>query len=149
VEGIREEGMSHAGNVLAIVTAAVAAWLFGGIYYTALSGPWLKAMGKTLEQCKAEQAAKSGIAKFAPFILAFVGELIMAWAIYGITLHMSMFTVRAGMIIGAACWLGFVLTTVTINNAFQGRKPMLTVIDSLSWLGVLLIIGAVIGWFGP
>ena len=28
--------MSHAGNILAIVTAAVAAWLFGGIYYTAL-----------------------------------------------------------------------------------------------------------------
>src|SRR5882757_6811788 len=82
--GTREKSMSHAGNVLAIVTAAIAAWLFGGIYYTALSGPWIKAQGKTLEQCKAEQAAKSGIAKYAPFILAFVGDLIMAWAIYGI-----------------------------------------------------------------
>src|ERR1044071_6505030 len=81
----REKRMSHAGNILAIVTAAVAAWVFGGIYYTSLSGPWLTAQGKTLEQCKAEQEAKSGIAKFAPFILVFIGELIMAWAIYGIT----------------------------------------------------------------
>ena len=141
--------MSHAGNILAIVTAAVAAWVFGGIYYTSLSGPWLTAQGKTLEQCKAEQEAKSGIAKFAPFILVFVGELIMAWAIYGITLHMNMFNLRDGIIIGAACWLGFVLTTITANNAFQGRKPMLTVIDSVAWLGAMLIIGAIIGWFGP
>jgi uncharacterized membrane protein len=140
--------MSHAGNVLAILTAAIAAWLFGGVYYTALSGPWLKAQGKTLEQCKAEQAAKSGIAQAAPFVLVFVGELVMSWAMYGILLHMSMFTLRAGAIVGAGCWLGFVLTTITANNAFAGRKAMLTVIDSVAWLGALLIIGAVIGWFG-
>jgi hypothetical protein len=141
--------MSHAGNVLAIVTAAIAAWLFAAIYYTSLSGPWLKAMGKTLEQCKAEQAAKAGLAKAIPFILAFVGNLVMAWAIYGIVLHMNMFTLRAGMIIGAACWLGFVLTTMMVNHAFEGRKAMLTVIDSIGWLGAMLIIGGIIGWFGP
>jgi uncharacterized membrane protein len=141
--------MTHAGNVLAIVTAAIGAWLFGGIYYTSLSGPWLKAMGKTLEQCKAEQAAKSAVAKAAPFILAFVGELIMAWAMYGILLHTNMFTLRAGAITGAACWLGFVLTTITVNNAFADRKPMLTVIDSIAWLGAMVIIGAIVGWFGP
>ena len=141
--------MAHAGNILAIVTAAVAAWLFAAVFYTMFSGPWLKAMGKTLEQCKAEQAAKAGLAKVAPFILAFVGNLIMAWAIYGIVLHMNMFTVRAGLITGAACWLGFVLTTMTVNNAFQGRKAMLTVIDGIGWLGAMVIIGAIIGWFGP
>ena len=140
--------MGHAGNILAIVIAAAAAWLFGGAYYTALSGPWLKAMGKTMEQCKAEQAAKSAIANAAPFVLAFVGELIMAWAVYGILFHMNMFTVRAGAITGAACWLGFVLTTVTVNYAFAGRKAMLIVIDAIAWLGALLIIGAIIGWFG-
>ena len=140
--------MSHFGNVPAIITAAVAAWLFGGIYYTALSRPWLAALGKTMEQCTAEQAAKSALAKAAPFVLAFVGELIMGWAVYGILLHMNMFTLRAGAITGAACWFGFVLTTITVNNAFSGRKPMLSVIDSIAWLGALLIIGAIIGWFG-
>ena len=48
-------------NWLSILIAAVAAWLFGGVYYTALSKPWLAAQGKTLEQCKAEQAGKSGV----------------------------------------------------------------------------------------
>jgi hypothetical protein len=135
-------------NILSILIAAVAAWIFGGIYYTALSKPWLTAQGKTLEQCKAEQAGKSGAAKAAPFILVFVGELIMAWVLYGIMVHLNMFTLRAGIISGALCWFGFVLTTITTNNAFCGRRPMLTVIDGAAWLGALIIIGAILGWWG-
>ena len=42
----------------------------------------------------------------------------MAWAMYGILFHMNMFTLRAGAISGAALWFGFVLTTITANNAF-------------------------------
>jgi len=135
-------------NFLSILIAAVAAWIFGGIYYTVLSKPWLAAQGKTLEQCKAEQAGKSGMAKAAPFILVFVGEFIMAWVLYGILVHLNMFTLRAGIISGAFCWLGFVLPTVTANYAFGGRKPMLTVLDSAAWLGALIIIGAVLGGMG-
>jgi hypothetical protein len=135
-------------NYLSILIAAVAAWIFGGVYYTSLSTPWLAAQDKTVEQCKAEQAGKSGAAKAAPFILVFVGELIMAFVLYGILTHMGAFTLRAGIISGAFCWFGFVLTTVTANNAFGGRKPMLTVIDSAAWLGALVIIGAIIGWMG-
>jgi len=135
-------------NFLSILIAAVAAWIFGGIYYTALSKPWLAAQGKTQEQCKAEQAGKSGAAKAAPFILVFVGEFIMAWVLYGILVHLNMFTIRAGIISGALCWFGFVLPTVTANYAFGGRKAMLTVIDSAAWLGALVIIGAVLGGMG-
>jgi hypothetical protein len=135
-------------NFLSVVIAAVAAWIFGGVYYTSLSKQWLAAQGKTLEQCQAEQAGKSGAAKAAPFILVFLGELIMAFVLYGILVHMGNFTLRAGVISGAFCWFGFVLTTVTANNAFCGRKPMLTVIDGGAWLGALIIMGAILGWFG-
>jgi hypothetical protein len=140
--------MGHTVNYLSVLLAAVAAWIFGGVYYTSLSKYWLAAQGKTLEQCQAEQAAKSGAAKAAPFILVFVGELIMAWAMYGILFHMGMFTLRAGAISGAALWFGFVLPTITANYAFAGKKPMLTVIDSAAWLGAMVIIGAIVGWMG-
>jgi uncharacterized membrane protein len=59
-----------------------------------------------------------------------------------------MFTMRAGLISGALCWLGFVVTTIASNNAFSNRKAMLTVIESVAWLGALLIIGAILGGFG-
>jgi len=140
--------MMHTVNWLSVIVAAVAAWLFGGVYYTSLSKYWLAAQGKTLEACKAEQAGKSGVAKAAPFIIVFVGEIIMAWALYGILVHVGTFTIRAGLISGAAIWFGFVLTTITSNYAFHGKKPMLAVIDSAAWLGALLIIGAVVGGMG-
>jgi hypothetical protein len=62
---------------------------------------------------------------------------------------MNAFSLRAGLISGALIWFGFVLTTMAINNAFGGRKAMLTVIDGIAWLGALLIIGAVVGGMGP
>ena len=142
-------GFSHAANLGSILIAAVAAWIFGGAYYTALGKPWMTAQGKTLEQCKAEQNAKSGIAKGAPFIIVFVSEIIIAWVLYGILLHLNAFTLRAGIISALFCWFGFVLTTIATNNAFQGRRFMLTVIDGVGWLGAFVIIGATVGWMGP
>jgi len=140
--------MAHTVNYLSVLIAAVAAWLFGGVYYTALGKYWMAAQGKTMEQCQAEYAGKSGAAKAAPFIVVFVGELIMAWATYGILFHLGMFTLRAGAISGAALWLGFVLPTIAGNYAFSGKKPMLIVIDSAAWLGAMVIIGAIVGWMG-
>jgi hypothetical protein len=138
---------SHA-NIVSILVAAVAAWIFGGVYYTSLSKWWMAAQGKTVEQCKAEQAGKSAVAMAAPFVVVFLAEIIMAWVLYGILVHLNMFTARAGLISGALCWLGFVVTTIASNNAFSNRRVMLTIIDSMAWLGALLIIGAILGAFG-
>src|SRR4029079_15979115 len=135
-------------NWLSILIAAVAAWLFGGVYYTALGKYWMAAQGKTMEQCQAEYAGKSGAAKAEPVIGVFVGELIMAWAMYGVLFHMGMFTLRGGAISGAALWLGFVLPTIAGNYVFSGKKPMLIVIDSAAWLGAMDSIGAIVGWLG-
>jgi hypothetical protein len=136
-------------NYLAIFVAAVAAWLFGAVYYGALGKAWVAAQGKTMDQFHQERAAKSGtLASVAPFILVFVAELIMAWTLYGLLLHLNAFSIRGGLISAAICWFGFVLTTIAVNNAFSGRKTMLTVIDAGAWLGALLIIGAIIGWWG-
>ncbi len=140
--------MAHSVNYLSVLIAAVAAWLFGGVYYTALGKYWMAAQGKTMEQCQAEYAGKSGAAKAAPFIVVFVGELIMAWAMYGVLFHMGMFTPRGGAISGAALWLGFVLTTIAGNYVFSGKKTMLIVIDSAAWLGAMVIIGTIVGWMG-
>ena len=136
-------------NYLAAFVAAIAAFVVGAIWYTVFSKPWLAAQGKTMESAKAEQAAKAGqLGGFLPFLLVFVGNLIMAVVLYGIMTHVGPFTIRAGLISGALCWFGFIATTVTVNYAFQGRKPMLTVIDTGYWLAVLLLTGAILGAFG-
>ena len=136
-------------NFLAVAVAAAASWIFGAIYYITLGKVWLAAQGKTAESCKIENAGKSKVAMAVPFVLSYVGGLIMGSVIYGILTHSGLWSWHAGMVTGAFCWLGFVLTTVTINNAYGGRKPMLSVIDCAHWLGVLLIIGGIVGAWGP
>src|SRR4051812_30692069 len=81
--------MPFAGiNHLAILIAAIVGWLGGAVWYTALAKPWIAAQGKTVEQHKAELAAKTGLAKFAPFILAFVADFVMAWVLAGMVGHL-------------------------------------------------------------
>jgi hypothetical protein len=64
----------------------------------------------------AEQDAKSTLAKGAPFVVVFISEIIIGWALYGILLHVNMFSVRAGIISAALCWFGFVLATVSAGS---------------------------------
>ena len=140
--------MLSTGNVLAILVAAIAAWVFGAAYYMPLGKFWLAAQGRTMAEMQAANAGKSAVEKAFPFVLSFVAEIIMAWTMYGLLFHTGNFSTRGGVISGVIIWFGFVLTTVAVNNAYPGRKLMLTVIDSAHWLGVLLIVGAVVGGFG-
>ena len=70
----------------------------------------------------------------------------MAAALSGILFHSAMSGPRRGAITGALIWLGFVLTTILVNNAYTFRSLKLTAIDAGHWLGALIIIGAVVGW---
>jgi uncharacterized protein DUF1761 len=144
--------MSFAGmNYLAVIIAAVAAWLAGAAWYGALAKPWVAAQGKTMEEFKAARAAKHGSpAGYAPFIIAFLAELVMAWVLAGIVGHLGVgqVTLRNGMISALLVWIGFVVTTLAVNYAFGGRGLKLAAIDAGHWLLVLLVQGAIIGAMG-
>jgi hypothetical protein len=140
--------MTFAGiNYLAVFIAALAGFGFGAVFYITLSKPWMTAMGWSAEQ-RAAHAKGEVNPGTAPFVISIVANLVMAWVLAGIIGHMGAVTVRSGLISGAFVWFGFVITTMSVNYAFGGRQPMLTVIDGLHWLGVLLVMGAVIGAFG-
>jgi hypothetical protein len=130
-------------NYVAVVIAALAGFGLGAVWYMTLGGVWLRAMGKTAAELTLE-----GPAKAMPFVISIVALLIMAAMLAGIMGHLGSVSVRGGVITGALVWLGFVITTMGVNHAFGGAKPMLTLIDGGHWLAVLLIQGAVIGAFG-
>ncbi len=139
--------MAFAGmNVLAILVAAIAGFVFGAVWYGALGKHWMAALGKT----EADIKGPSGKVSPLPFILAAIAQLIMAWVLAGIIGHLGpgQVTLRNGVISALFVWLGFVATTLVVNHGFSGAKRSLTLIDGGHWLGVLVIMGAVIGWFG-
>ena len=74
----------------------------------------------------------------------------MAWVLAGLLSHLGpgQTTVWNGIVSAAFVWLGFVATTIAVNNMFSYRKPKLSVIDSGHWLVVLIVMGAIIGAFG-
>ena len=82
--------------------------------------------------------------------IAFLGAVVMAWVLAGLVGHLGpgQVTIRNGVISGLFCWLGFVVTTMLVNNSFAMRKGMLLVIDAGYWLVVLALMGAIIGAIG-
>ena len=140
--------MTFAGlNYLAIVIAAIVAWVAGAVWYMSLGKLWTAAQGMTPEQMHANRN-KPGA--YLPFIYVLVAELVMAWVLAGLMGHLGagQVTLVNGVISGAFCWLGFVITTLVPNVTFAMRDKQLIWIDGGHWLVVLLLMGAIIGLMG-
>jgi len=139
--------MFTAVNYWVVLAAAVAGFALGMIWYRTLAKPWAAATGI------AEQMADAGARSppYGPLAITFVAELLMAAMLYGVIWHVSAahFTVKGGVIAGALCWLGFVITVMAVDNAFARRKRVLLLIDGGYWLLTLLLMGAIVGWLGP
>jgi hypothetical protein len=135
--------MNFAGiNYLAVLIAAAAAFFVGWPWYMAFGKTWARAVGKDPDNPPKP--------KPAPFIVLGLGLLLMSFVLAGTIGHLGQgqVTLRNGLISGLFSWAGFVLPPIAVNCAFQGRKPVLTVIDAGHFLVVLLVMGGIIGLFG-
>jgi hypothetical protein len=140
--------MTFAGiNYVAIVIAAVLAFVASSVWYMSLSRSYAAALGKTADQM-AEERKKPGA--FLPYIYALVANIILGWMLAGLLGHLGagQITIGNGVVSAAFIWFGFILTTMIVNFSFSGRDRRLLVIDAGNWLIVLLVIGAVIGGMG-
>ena len=133
-------------NYIAVFGAAIASFLFGGVWYNVFSRQWMEAVGMSPERMQGDRGA------IGLYVLALLAQLLMAWMLAGILHHLALGGLapglRVGVISAALIWLGFVVPTMVVNYAFHGAKRALSLIDGGHWLGVLLIQGAIIGWWG-
>lgn len=127
-------------NYIAVIAAAVAGFVFGAIYYTALGTPWMAAARLT--------PADVNRANPVPYIVAAIAQLVIAYMLTGMLGHLGVTTLKGALVTSVFIWVGFVVTTMAVNHRFQGAQPMLTVIDSLHWLGVMLVMAVVISLIG-
>ena len=138
--------MTFAGvNYLAILIAGIAGFAFGAVWYNVLGKQWLLAQGKTIEA-----GQPRGKPPLGPMVVTFIAQLVMAYVLAAIAGHLgsNQNTILNGLHAGFFAWLGFVATSLVVNDSFEGQKRALTVINGGHWLGVLLIQGAIIGAFG-
>lgn len=128
-------GISH----VAVVIAAVAGFVFGAVYYGVFSKQWIAA-GRI-----AQAQARPGPALLA---ITFVCELVFAFVLALMIGGLGATTLWNGIAVGLLAWFGFVLASMTMNHRYQGFGWDLTLIDGGHWLGVAVLMGAIIGWWG-
>jgi hypothetical protein len=128
-------------DFVACLVAVVAAYAFGAAWYMSLAKAWVAAVGKS----EAELKANASPVTYLVTALALLVMAVVLATIWGGGLATASLTdvLRTSIIL----WVGFILTTLAVNHAYQGRKRSLTVIDGGYWLGVLLIEGVVLWLF--
>ena len=130
--------------IVVIALAGVAAFVFGAVYYMTLGKVWQQALDINPDDCKDKPPP------FKPMAICIVAEWVMAAVMYQTLTNLgtasgSLGPTLGGAIAGATLGLGFMATSTFVNNAFPGRKVSLSVIDSIHWIVVAAIEGAVIG----
>ncbi len=130
-------------NYVAVILAAIAGFVVGGLWYGVLGKRWLAALGASEEELK-----RRGLPGMVRMAIASVADLVMAYMLAGLVGHLGQVTLVTGVISAFFVWLGFVITAQTVNYTFQSRPWSLTVIDGGHWLVALLVMGAIIGAMG-
>lgn len=131
-------------NWIAVVVSAVASMALGAAWYMALSRQWMSAVGKTRDEILAGSGGNA-----TPFIIAFLMQLVMAYMLaLFVPRLMGSTTIANALTVALLVWVGFVITAMIINHRYQGSRWSLTLIDGGYLLGVLLVQGLVIGFFG-
>ncbi len=128
-------------NFLAVVAAAVATMVLGGIWYGPLFGRlWMKAHGYTpdrLEEMKKGMGKAYGLSFLCYLVMATVISILIAW--------IGAANVWTGLCVAFYCWLGFVATVGLTAHLFSDRKPATYFIDVAYQLVYILAMGAILG----
>lgn len=127
-------------NYVAVGIAAVVMWVIGAVWYGMLfSAQWMMYTNITEEMAK----NMSG----AAIAMQMGGSLVAAFVMFYVQCHVHhAFQVKdlQGAVQAAFWnWLGFVAMVHLVNNLYQGKPFMLTLIDSGYWL-VSMVIGGII-----
>jgi hypothetical protein len=134
-------------NYLSVATATLAGYVVGAVYYMALGKAWMRA-------AKLDPATMK--MRFSPFVISFVAEFVLALVLYVLLDDITFagtfsedFDLKSSIAWAVILWIGLVVVPLVVNHRYQGSGWNLTLIDALHWLLVLIVMAAIIGWFGP
>ncbi len=137
-------------NYLAVVVAALASFVIGGLWYSPLllGKPWSKLMGFGH---KTKQEMDEMRKKAAPaYAASLVGSLLMAYVLAHFIAYMRMLDLggNANFLTGALTafwiWLGFIAPVMFTAVLFASKSVKLWLIDTGYQLVSMLAMGAIL-----
>jgi surface polysaccharide O-acyltransferase-like enzyme len=126
-------------NHPAVVVAAIAYWVLGGVWYGVLfNKPWMALENMTIEQA-------NSVSPVLPYIISFVLELLIAYSLAQICIWRNANTVGRGASVGVLVWIGFVGPITFMTYMFEMRPKELFAINEFYPLAGLVLMGAILG----
>ncbi|MBL8590754.1 MAG: DUF1761 domain-containing protein, partial [Methylobacteriaceae bacterium] len=95
------------------LVAGVVAWMVGGAWYGVLGARWAAATEQPLETLRPGGRQPPG-----PMALSFIADLVMATSLAYVIARAGPVTVGQGLRWALVAWIGFVATSLIVNNGF-------------------------------
>ena len=126
-------------SVLPLVAVAAANFILSWLWYSPLlfMKPWARALGF---EGKTEMTDQEKKAMPFLFLNGVAASLILAYGLQVVVHSIGAATFAEGVLIGAVLWAGFALTQ-SLNTLWEGRKPVVLVINN----GLFLLTYALFG----
>lgn len=126
-------------NLWAVLVAGVATMIIGYVWYAmpVFGRTWMNLIGKTEEQLK--QGYNSSM-----LLQAFVAGLVMVYVLAHFVDYAGATTIAEGVQTGFWAWLGFVATSMFVNNLYEGKPTKLWAINAGYQLVNLVVAGAIL-----
>ena len=129
-------------NWLAVVVAAVSAFVLGGIWYGPLFGAaWMKERGFTEEELKKGNML---LIYGTTFLLSIVSAIFLGHLLA----HFGEMSARSTMMISTGIALGFIVPAIGTNYLFSRASLKLFGIDAGYWIAFYAAMGAVFVFLG-
>jgi len=126
-------------NYPAIVVAAIAYFVLGGVWYGVLfNKPWM-----ALEQMTVEKAQMMNPA--LPYVISFLLELLIAFSLAQLCIWRNANTASRGASVGVLVWIGFIGPITFMTYMFEMRPRTLFAINEFYPLAGLVLMGMILG----
>lgn len=121
-------------NTLAVVAAAVAAFVAGALYYTVFS--------KQLSQLSTSEVSRSTV---STMLVELVRSLVLAAVVAGLSARLGIVSWRGAVLFALVVWIGFPVVLLA-GSVFHENVPFrLAALHAGDWLVKLLVIAVIVG----
>ena len=133
-------------EILLVLGAAVASFIFGAVWYMVMAKPWQAAAGIDVAKMKADGEKGPGA---IIFVAAFLCSVVVAGMMRHVLSMSNIETFGGGALAGLGLGLFIATPWIVMNNMFGMKPRALTLIDCTYASVGCMIMGAVLGGFSP
>lgn len=110
-------------EIINVLAAALASWLFGAVWYTMMAGPWMAAAGLSEDKIDRKNPV--------PYVVSFVAAVVVAGMMRHVIAVSGLSGIASVGMIGLGLGIFIVTPWIVTNYLFAQRPMMLTIIDGV------------------